>query len=59
VYPYDTFLILPSKKKDSEGSDKERERERETKKKKPRGEKLTYNHSTRISTNINIRWHLS
>ncbi len=29
VYPYDTFLILPSKKKDSEGSDKERERGRE------------------------------
>ncbi len=61
MYAYDTILILPSIK-DSKGSDKIREGEKKrnrVRRKKNERENLTYDYGRRISTNINIRWHLS
>ena len=55
MYACVTFLQLPSTKivKD------QIKRGRKTGRKKPREKKLTYDYIRRISTNINIRWHLS
>jgi hypothetical protein len=55
VYACVTFLQLPSTKIVKDQIKKRRETER----KKTGEKKLTYDYIRRISTNINIRWHLS